>query len=88
MDDAARNVVAECLECLADHQDWNPALWKRCYELVKAHGENELPEYVRDDLIHYAGEFHSRNILGIRVKSDRYQLEQYRQEFRDVASAL
>jgi hypothetical protein len=41
-----------------------------------------------DDLIHYDGVFHSRNILGFRVKPDRYQLEQYQQEFRDIAAAL
>jgi len=28
------------------------------------------------------------NILGFRVKPDRFELEQYRQEFRDIAAAL
>jgi hypothetical protein len=28
------------------------------------------------------------NILGFRVKPDRYQMENYRQEFRGIASAL
>ena len=58
------------------------------HDLVKANWDNELLEYVYDDIIHYSGEFHHRNILGFRAKPDRYQLAQYRQEFRDIAEAL
>jgi len=88
MDDGARNAVAECLECLADQPEWNPDAWQRCHDLIKANWDNELLEYVYDDLIHYSGEFHSRNIFGFHVKPDRNQLEQYRQEFRNIAAAL
>jgi len=88
MDQATRNEVVECLELLAGQAEWNPDLHKRCYDLVTANLGDELLKYVHDDLIHYDGEFHSRNILGFRVKPDRYQLERYRREFRDIASAL
>jgi hypothetical protein len=88
MDDVTRNDVAEHLERLAGQAEWNPELWQRCYDLVGANQDNELLEFVHDDLIHYDGVFHSRNILGFRVKPDRHQLEQYRQEFRDIAAAL
>lgn len=88
MDEAARMEVAESLEHLAEQEVWNQELWQRCYELVKANLDNDLLEYVYDDVIHYSGEFHSRNIFGFRVKPDRYQLENYRQEFRDIAKAL
>ena len=83
-----RKQVADSLVRLSEQSEWNPELWQRCYDLVKANWDNELLEYVHDDLIHYSGEFHSRNIFGFRVKPDRYQLENYRQEFRDIASAL
>ena len=88
MDELTRNRVAESLERLADQAVWNPELRRQTHELVQANWENELLRYVYDDIVHYSGEFHSYNLLGIRTKPDRYQLEQYRQEFRDVASAL
>jgi hypothetical protein len=88
MDDFTRNEVAECLECLADQAVWNPELWRRCYDLVGINWDNELLKYVHDDLIHYDGVFHSRNILGFRVKPNRSELEHYGQEFRDIAAAL
>jgi hypothetical protein len=88
MDDATRNEVADCLERLAKQIVWSPELWRRCYELVQTNSDNDLLDYVYDDLIHYSGLFHSRNIFGFRVKPDQRQLEDYRQEFRDIAAAL
>ena len=88
MDDATRNEVVECLERLADQTVWNSELWQRCHDLVRANWDNELLEYVYDDVVHYSGLFHSRNIVGFRVKPDRRELERYRQEFRDIAAAL
>ena len=88
MDEITRNEVASSLERLADAERWNSDLWKRCHELVKANWEDELLAYVYDDVVHYSGAFHSRNIVGFRVKPGRYQLEHYRQEFRDIAAAL
>jgi len=88
MEDATRNEIADRLDQLADQQQWNPELWQRCYDLVGAHHDNELLAYIHDDLIHYSGEFHSLNLLGFRVKPDKYQMENYREEFRGIASAL
>jgi len=88
MEDATRNEIADRLDELADQQQWNPELWQRCSDLVGAHHDNELLAYIHDDLIHYSGEFHSVNLLGFRVKPDRYQMENYRSEFRGIASAL
>ncbi len=88
MDETTRNEVAQCLELLAGQEVWNPELWQRCHDLVKANWNNELLKYVYDDVVHYSGEFHSRNILGFRVKPDRRQLEDYRYEFRSIAAAL
>jgi len=88
VDDMSRNEVAESLERLADQSVWNPELWQRCFDLVTANWDNELLAYIHDDVIHYSGEFRSHNILGFRVKPDRDQLENYRYEFRCIASAL
>jgi hypothetical protein len=88
MDAVIRNEIAESLERLADQPEWNPEIWQRCYESVERHWENELLAYVFDDIVHYSGEFHSRNIFFFRVKADRRRLDRYRQEFRDVAAAL
>jgi len=88
MEDATRNAIANLFDELADQQQWNPELWQRCYDLIRAHPDNELLAYIQDDLVHYSGEFHSRNLLGFRVKPDRYQMENYKQEFRGIASAL
>jgi len=88
MTDATRNAIAEALKNLAAQESWNPEVWQRCYDLVTANWENELLGYVHDDLIHYDGNFHSRNILGFRVKPDSHQLEDYRHEFRAIAAAL
>jgi hypothetical protein len=63
MDDASRNAAAESLEQLAEQKSWNPELWQRCHELVRANWNNELLHYVYDDVVHYSGEFHARNIL-------------------------
>lgn len=80
--------VADCLERLAEQSNWNPALWQRCHDLVQANSDNELLKYVYDDIVHYSGAFHSRNIFGFRVKPDRHELENYRYEFRSIAAAV
>jgi len=89
MDDVLRFRIADSIHELARQDSWNPEAWQQCYELVSANMKADgLLEYVHDDLIHYDGLFHSRNILGFRVKPDRRELERFRQEFRDVASSL
>jgi hypothetical protein len=55
---------------------------------VAANKGNELLAYVYDDMIHYSGEFRSRNLLGFRIKPDANALADYRYEFRSVADAL
>ena len=88
MDDTSRSQVAEALEQLADQQVWNPTIWQRCYDLVQANIQSDLLACVADDLIHYSGEFHSRNLLGFRLIPNGDQIDQYRREFRDVAASL
>jgi hypothetical protein len=89
MDEQTRAKVASWLDNLAAQDAWNSEVWQSCYDLIAANmtGE-ELLEYVFDDLIHYNGEYHSHNIFGVRVKPDRSAVDEYRQEFRDVATSL
>ena len=88
MDEETRNAIAKALEDLANQESWNSEVWQHCYDLVKANWENELLAYVHDDLIHYDGEFHSRNLLGFHVKPNTHRLNDYRHEFRSIATAL
>jgi hypothetical protein len=88
MDEVTLNQVAACLERLAEQAAWHSELWQQCHDLVRANWDNDLLEYVYDDIVHYSGEFHSRNIFGFRTKPDRRRLERFSQEFRDIAAAL
>ncbi len=83
MDDAIRSTIAEALEELAAQEKWNDSVWQRTYEMVSSHtSDDELLEYVYDDLIHYSGR---RLFRSAPIPAD---FNQYRQEFQDVASAL
>jgi hypothetical protein len=88
MDANTKKEAADYLDRIANQEEWDPEEWQRCHDMVKANWDNELLAYVYDDLVHYSGEFHSLNIFGFRAKPDPGQLQHYRQEFRDIASAL
>ena len=88
MDDTTRESIAEALESLAAQQSWNPESWQRCYDFVKAHWIEELLAYIHDDLIHYDGAVHERSFFGFRDKPNQLLLDDYRQEFRSIATAL
>ncbi|MFZ0523413.1 MAG: hypothetical protein WAL95_20470 [Candidatus Acidiferrales bacterium] len=89
MDEQTRENVASSLDNLASQDSWNISVWQRCYDLIAANMAGEdLLGYVHDDVIHYNGVYHSRNIFGFRVEPDRSQLEEYRREFRDVATSI
>lgn len=83
-----RSKAADSLERLAEEESWNPEAWEECYSLVEANRTDELLRYVFDDLIHYSGAFTPRNILGLPKRPDQQEIQYYRQEFRDIASAL
>ena len=88
MDEMTRKQVADSLARLSEQSEWNPEIWQRCHDLVQANWADELLGYVYDDLVHYSGVFDSYNLLGIRVKPNQNELEHYRQEFRDIATAF
>lgn len=81
--DVKRIEIAQSLEGLAAQDAWSADVWQRCYDLVTANvEEDELLGYVHDDLIHYTGR---RLFRSAPLPKD---FNPYRQEFRDVATAL
>ena len=83
LDDAKRTEIAKALEELAAQDVWSADVWQRCYDLVGDNAEkDELLSYVHDDLIHYTGR---RLFSAAPLPKD---FNPYRQEFRDVATAL
>jgi hypothetical protein len=80
---AKRIEIANSLEELAAQEVWNPEAWQHCYDLVAGSlDEEELLRYVHDDLIHYTG---TRLFRSAPLAKD---FNPFRQEFRDVATAL
>ena len=83
MKDSTRTAIAESLEELAAQDVWDESVWQRCYDVVTENmDEDELLSYVHDDIIHYSGR---RLFRPAPIKAD---FDAYRQEFRDVATAL
>jgi len=82
MNDATRNEIAECLEQLAREFRWNAKLWQRCYDLVTANLDDELLEYLHDDLTHYTG------TALFRSEPRPVDVQGYSQEFQDFAVAI
>ena len=80
VNNATRSEIAECLDQLAAQTSWNEELWQRCYDLIKANWDDELVEYIYDDLVHSSG----RPLL----RSRSAYLQTYSQEFRNFAVAL
>ncbi|HZQ18071.1 MAG TPA: hypothetical protein VFA90_05065 [Terriglobales bacterium] len=83
LDEAKKTEIAKSLDDLAAQEIWNADVWQRCYDLVSGHlKDNELLRYIHDDLIHYTG---TRLFRSVPLAKD---FGPFRQEFRDVASAL
>ena len=47
-----------------------------------------LLAHADEELNHYGGVFNSYNLLGFRVKPDKSQVGQYKDEFHNIAEAL
>jgi hypothetical protein len=83
LDERKKAEIANALDDLAAQETWNADVWQRCYDLVSGHvNDNDLLGYVYDDLIHYTGR---RLFRSAPLGKD---FNPFRQEFRDVATAL
>jgi hypothetical protein len=76
--------MAEALEELAAQRDWNDEVWQRCFALADANCDDELVAYVYDDLIHCSG----TPLFSSSRTPEHPEFDEYKQEFRDVATAL
>ncbi len=41
-----------------------------------------------EELIHYSGQFNAHNLLGLRVKPDKDQVADYKEQFRALATVI
>ena len=83
-----RRQIAENLDAWADEGGWNEERWTQFNALMKSTHVDGLLAHAEEELIHFSGLFHARNIFLVRVKPEKNQIESYRDEFRNIAIAL
>ena len=86
MTDATRIEVADSLDRLANIEDWDKEVWRRCYDLVSANLDDELLAYVHDDLVHCTGVRFFDSIFKKNPKPPDFR--SYQAEFGELATAL
>ena len=86
--DLVRLEIAKILDAVADEEGWNQGLWTRFNGLLSKMKMDGLVCHAYEELIHYSGELNSRNLLFIRLKPDKHQVQAYKGEFRNIATAL
>ncbi len=87
-DGAVRSQIAAALDNLVAQTEWNEEAWLQCWNLFQTYGNDELVAHGFDDLVHYSGVFHERNLLGFRVAPQRTILEGHQRTLRNLAAAL
>jgi hypothetical protein len=80
--------IAAVLDAIAAHTGWSDHLWAQFRTLMERAEVDNILAYANEELTHYSGEFNSRNILLIRVKPDKIQVEGYQSEFQQIAKAI
>ena len=80
--------IADLLELIADQPGWSDKLWSRFNTLLKSADVDGVLGHADEELIHYSGEFNSRNLLLMRVKPDADQVGEHKEELRRIAAAL
>jgi hypothetical protein len=80
--------IADVLDAWAAEASWSDQLWNQFNFLMKLTPADGLLAHADEELIHYSGLFNARNIFLIRVKPDKSQVIQYKEEFRMIAAAL
>jgi hypothetical protein len=80
--------IADVLDAWAAEPGWNDQLWNQFNSLMKLTLVDGLLAHADEEVIHYSGVFNARNILLVRVKPDKDEIAEYREEFRLIAAAL
>jgi hypothetical protein len=80
--------IADVLDAWAAEPGWNDQLWNQFNSLMKLTLVDGLLAHADEEVIHYSGVFNARNMLLVRVKPDKDEIAEYREEFRLIAAAL
>jgi hypothetical protein len=80
--------IAVVLEAIADNAGWSDDLWSQFQALMERAEVDGILADAAEELNHYGGEFHARNLLLIRVKPNEIQVRGYKSEFRQLANAI
>jgi len=80
--------IADLLDAWVAEDGWNDQRWQRFDALIKSVEVDGRLAHADEELIHYSGEFNSYNLLGFRVKPNKSQVTQYKDEFHNIAEAL
>jgi len=80
--------IAEILDAIAAHEEWSQELWEQFDERLRGVSVDDLIAYAYEELIHYSGEFNSMNLLGLRTRPDKIQVDAYKTEFRQICLAI
>jgi hypothetical protein len=80
--------IAGVLDAIAAQPGWSDELWSRVHGLLDRAVVDGILAHADEELIHYSGEFHARNLLLLRVKPDESQVSGYKSEFRQLADAI
>ena len=80
--------IAAVLDAIASHSGWSDELWSKFNALLEQADVGGILAYAYEEVVHYSGEFNSRNLLMIRVKPDEIQVRGYKAEFRQIADAI
>lgn len=83
-----RSEIAAVLDAVASHTGWSDELWSQFRALLERAEVDGILAYADEELIHYSGEFNSRNLLGFRAKPDEIHVRGYKSEFRELAKAI
>jgi hypothetical protein len=80
--------IAAILDAIAAHEGWSDDLWSQFNALLERADVDGILAHADEELIHYSGEFNSRNLLLLREKPDEIQVTGYKDEFRQLADAI
>jgi hypothetical protein len=80
--------IAAVLDAIASHSGWSDELWSKFNASLGQSEVDGILAHAFEELVHYSGQFNSRNLLMIRVEPDEIQVRGYKSEFRQIAAAI
>ncbi len=87
MEVETRKDLVELLRAVISQSIPEADFWKR-FDLLANRSSDAWTALVHEVATHYWGNFHSRNLLGMKVKPDPYQVQQGQEELNLIADGL